>query len=136
MSLSRSCTCNHRFYVNNMKTGSGSDVTRPKIASQQIIMSLLCILGSRMVVAFPPPSVFARQLAGVRPVSLQRIIAHRITLQARSNIHRSLTTQAASVTRSTPPKSGLPFIFTAAGVASVGLGLSLFTRHQIHCDCT
>jgi len=85
------------------------------------------------VLSFP---IFARQFAGVRPLLARQFGPYctRITLQARTNIQRTLTTEAASVTRAIPRKGGLPFIFTAAGVAGVGLGLLAFTRPQIYCD--
>jgi hypothetical protein len=128
------CKLHKTWFLDKIKNMTSRD----KVINK---MPLLRILDSRMhmIMAFSPPSIFARQFkTGLRPVSARRAVAQgfsRITLQARSNFQRSLTTQAASVTRSISLKGGLPFIFTAAGVASVGLGLSAFTRPQIHCDC-
>src|ERR1700729_3150518 len=85
------------------------------------------------VMAYPSAPIFARQFAGVRPVFARQFCPSRITHQALAQ--RTLTTQAASVTRAIPRKGGLPFIFTAAGVAGIGLGLSAFTKPQVHCDC-
>ena len=88
-------------------------------------------------------SAFTRPFTGVRPVFARQFAVQgpycssRIIFPARfQGIQRTLTTGAVSVARSVPRKGGLPFIFTAAGVAGMGFGLSALTRSQIHCDCT
>ncbi|KIM80735.1 hypothetical protein PILCRDRAFT_9185 [Piloderma croceum F 1598] len=88
-----------------------------------------------MLLSFGP--AFIRPFAGIRPVFARQFAVQgpycssRMIVPARFHIQRTLTTEAVSVARSIPRKGGLPFIFTAAGVAGIGFGL---TRSQIHCD--
>jgi hypothetical protein len=94
----------------------------------------------------PSGSLFARQFTGIGPALSRQFhaqgpsCARHVTSQARSilNIQRSVTAKVAAThsIESIPHKRGLPSIYAAAGIASVGLGLLVFSRPTIHCDCT
>jgi len=85
-------------------------------------------------------TVFIPQFAGLRASLARRFCARgpycvSLSQTARSNSHHKLTsTKATIASRSISHRSGLPFIFTAAGIAGVGLGLSVFTGPKIQCD--
>ena len=78
--------------------------------------------------------IFTRQF-GVRTSGTFFFPPRVLFRSSRSNIHNRIMTDVSVVRHNARSRgSSLPLLFTATGVAGVGLGLSAFNSPTIYCD--